>query len=258
MIRPEQIGIFSFGYATLQSSWWLENVNRTNLMNRIYYFFDEGVSCRANRQQVVFLPGRFYLLPANLPLCFSLDPKRTVRQFYIDFYIQEVSFREKLFEADENDVMREFSVFLRAYLKKHEITGIVNGKEGGEVSEMIRLKTAEILMLFSEQESVFAEGDGALFGVVSYMQKHYGEPVSLETLCRISALSENQLIRNFQKRYQITPYQYLKQFRMNMAMARLSAGESVTSVAEEVGFSSVAAFSNAFKKFYGVAPSRTN
>lgn len=256
MIHPEQIEIFSFGYAKLQSSWWLDNVNRVNLMSRIYYFFDQGVSCQANGQKIDFLPGQIYLLPASLPLSFSMNPGTNVRQLYIDFYLSTAAFREKIFTAEDSETVRSIISFLQAYLKKHHISGSLLGNK--ENNGMISLCIAAILTLFCEQEPVFSEGDDALSEVVSYMQRNYGKRISLENLCRISALSENQLIRSFQKRYKITPYQYLKQFRMSMAAARLSVGESITNVAEDVGFSSVAAFSNAFKKFYGVAPSRTN
>lgn len=257
MICPEQIEIFSFGYASLQTSWWLDNVNGTNLMDRLYYFFDSGVSCRAGEQLVHFVPGRFYLLPSNLPLFFSLDPEKNVRQFYVDFYLPEVSFGRKIFEAREKSVMDGLFCFLESYLQKHRISGIVVGNREKQVSDMLRLELAVFLSLLNEQEPIFQEGDCSLSSVVSYMQKHYKEELSLEALCKISALSKNQLIRNFQKTYHITPYQYLKQFRMNMASTRISAGEPIARVAEEVGFSSVSAFSNAFKKFYGDCPSDT-
>ena len=65
---------------------------------------------------------------------------------------------------------------------------------------------------------------------------------------------QNQLIRSFNIRYGISPYAYIKSFRMNMAIKMLNDGYTVSKTASELGFESTAAFSTSFKKYFSVSP----
>jgi AraC family transcriptional activator of mtrCDE len=51
------------------------------------------------------------------------------------------------------------------------------------------------------------------------------------------------------------PAKFVLLLRMRIAAERLRAGESTTSAADHVGYQSIAAFSRAFKKVIGEAPS---
>ena len=53
-----------------------------------------------------------------------------------------------------------------------------------------------------------------------------------------------------------SPYQHLRRLRLHHALARLQAGSSVASAADEVGFSDPAHFSRAFAQCFGLPPSR--
>jgi AraC-like DNA-binding protein len=54
----------------------------------------------------------------------------------------------------------------------------------------------------------------------------------------------------------IPPMQYLTKWRMQIAAQLLTSGNvNVATVADQVGYASEAAFSRAFKKITGIAPS---
>jgi AraC-like DNA-binding protein len=79
---------------------------------------------------------------------------------------------------------------------------------------------------------------------------------TIEELGRKVGLSRSVLAERFTDLLGMPPMQYLAKWRMQIAARILSDGSaSIASIAEEIGYESEAAFSRAFKKLVGVAPS---
>jgi AraC-like DNA-binding protein len=79
---------------------------------------------------------------------------------------------------------------------------------------------------------------------------------SLESLARAVAMSRSAFAEHFTKFVGTPPMQYLTSWRMQIAANQLlSTTDSVTAVANRIGYDSEAAFSRAFKKVVGAAPS---
>ncbi len=79
---------------------------------------------------------------------------------------------------------------------------------------------------------------------------------TLESLARKVAMSRSALAEHFTKFVGTPPMQYLTNWRMQIAANQLlSTTDSVTVVANRVGYDSEAAFSRAFKKTVGTPPS---
>jgi AraC-like DNA-binding protein len=82
-----------------------------------------------------------------------------------------------------------------------------------------------------------------------------GHPWTLQELAREVAGSRSRLSEGFTYLVGCPPMQYLTQWRMQLAATRLTpGGPKVAAVAAEVGYESEAAFSRAFKKVTGLAP----
>lgn len=87
----------------------------------------------------------------------------------------------------------------------------------------------------------------------------HGEPArawTIEELAREVALSRSVLAERFSDLVGMPPMHYLAKWRMQIAAGMLSAGNTnIATIAAEIGYSSEAAFSRAFKKTVGVPPS---
>ncbi len=78
---------------------------------------------------------------------------------------------------------------------------------------------------------------------------------TLDALAHEVAASRSRLAERFTALVGQPPMQYLAQWRMQLAAARLAEGSAkVATIAAEVGYDSEAAFSRAFKKLVGVPP----
>ena len=81
------------------------------------------------------------------------------------------------------------------------------------------------------------------------------DPLSIEAVAREVRISPYHFIRQFEAVFGDTPQQFRIQSRLDLAKRLLAAGDSVTDVCLEVGFSSLGSFSYLFARRVGVPPS---
>jgi AraC-like DNA-binding protein len=77
---------------------------------------------------------------------------------------------------------------------------------------------------------------------------------SIETLSSLAGISRFHFIRLFKRAFGTTPYQYLKNKRLEDGRQLLAEGKSVSEVAFSLGYPDLAAFSKAFKQCHGFSP----
>lgn len=80
------------------------------------------------------------------------------------------------------------------------------------------------------------------------------ESWSLERLARESGMSRASFAARFREAVGMTPGKYLSHWRLGVAKSLLKKGRPLALVAEEVGYSSPAAFSRAFSAHFGTPP----
>lgn len=89
-----------------------------------------------------------------------------------------------------------------------------------------------------------------------YLEAHYREAVTLESLASLLQRHPRHLIEVFRQAYGLPPHTYLLQRRVREAKRRLLAGEPAVELALDLGFYDQAHFSSTFKRFTGVTPGR--
>ena len=93
------------------------------------------------------------------------------------------------------------------------------------------------------------------------LQNDRGEQLHVDDLCRAAGVSERTLRNAFRKIHGVSPYRYLRGFRMTQArQALLSAGSrhgTVTEVAMQFGFLELGRFSVDYRSAFGECPSAT-
>jgi AraC family transcriptional regulator len=89
-----------------------------------------------------------------------------------------------------------------------------------------------------------------------YIDSYFKTHLDIETIARISSLSEYHFFRVFKNVFGITPHQYIINRRLTYAENLLKKGHrSITLVAHEAGFSDIYSFSKSFKSKFGISPS---
>lgn len=93
--------------------------------------------------------------------------------------------------------------------------------------------------------------------VLIYISHHLAEPIYIQELAASVNLSEKYFITFFKKTMGVTPINYITQLKMKKALEYLhEQNYSVKEVASLVGYPDIYTFSKAFKKVYGISPSK--
>jgi AraC-like DNA-binding protein len=97
--------------------------------------------------------------------------------------------------------------------------------------------------------------DATVGRALTCLHEHPGDGWTLEKLAKAVGLSRSALAERFTHFVGDPPMQYLTRWRMQTAARLLADGQGkVSTVAQQVGYDSEAAFSRAFKKAAGVPP----
>ncbi|MBO5046580.1 MAG: helix-turn-helix domain-containing protein [Clostridia bacterium] len=84
---------------------------------------------------------------------------------------------------------------------------------------------------------------------------HMNQPYNLDEMSRKLFLSKSEIIRCFKNAYDVTPYQFLLDLKINYAKTMLENGHSsIKEISEHLGFSSPYHFSETFKRRVGLSP----
>lgn len=113
-------------------------------------------------------------------------------------------------------------------------------------------------MLDAEPESVkqtSPEKEERLKKMLTYIHQEYKNELSLEDIACSSGVSKRECLRCFKETINITPFNYLKKYRLEMAYILLKNTEdTVITIAESCGFHSASYFGKVFRKNTGMTP----
>ena len=153
---------------------------------------------------------------------------------------------------------KEQSLFLS--LAKNMETGQSSSKKIAEVERWLNL--GQILVLLCKVRSRTSQEDFSnepirsphTQKILQYIDKHYTEPISLDTLSAGCFLNKSYLCRIFKRETGIRIHDYIIYRRISHAMSLLRRGESVNNAARMSGFNSDTFFITVFREKLGVTP----
>lgn len=91
--------------------------------------------------------------------------------------------------------------------------------------------------------------------IVTYMEKHYQEPLSLEQLSGLISCNDQYLCRFFREIAGVSPIRYLISYRLEQACSLLArTSQPVTDIALECGFENISYFIRKFREEKGCTP----
>lgn len=98
---------------------------------------------------------------------------------------------------------------------------------------------------------------GRLNAILHFVDKHYDERLTLSDIAKQYHINYYYLSHFFKNISGVSFQEYLTRVRLNKSLQRLSDPQkTITEIAYEVGFPNAKAYTTAFKKKYGVQPSK--
>ena len=90
---------------------------------------------------------------------------------------------------------------------------------------------------------------------IRHMKEHLADPLDLDALAQVSAMSKFHLVRVFDETTGTTPHHFLSCLRIQRAKELLlKSGMPITEVCLEVGYTSLGSFSSTFSELVGLSP----
>ncbi|UQT30834.1 AraC family transcriptional regulator [Roseburia intestinalis] len=93
--------------------------------------------------------------------------------------------------------------------------------------------------------------------IITYVERHYMEPLSLSDISDRFALNPEYFCRFFKKNMGFTFLEYVNMVRLSHIYSDLmQTGDSITQIMERHGFINYKVFNRMFKEVYGCLPSK--
>jgi AraC-like DNA-binding protein len=89
---------------------------------------------------------------------------------------------------------------------------------------------------------------------VRIMKTQIARPLTVAELAESACMSQSGFAHLFKETTGVSPYQFLKQLRLEHARKLLLDGRNVSSAASEVGYSSLSHFIEEFRRYFGETP----
>lgn len=178
--------------------------------------------------------------------------------FRIDADLNHFSIKNKkniyLYRFGEDGLRRYrplFDTICRAYNERR----MCHRSEG--IACLLTLLTEYNRALESQNERLRpASRESMLTDLLQYISDNLANDLSLDTVAEKFFTNKYHLSHLFKQSMHISYYQYVIQMRLLLGKKHILAGEPAGKVWEQCGFSDHAGFYRAFRKMYGMSPSR--
>lgn len=192
-----------------------------------------------------------------LPRFISGENKGLLYQKYIKPVIDDQNFKGCILQP-ENSWQKEVLECLEEVYRYC--------KEDTWSSELlVRNALSRAWMILAEQErpenGIYAEKstdtkyEKRVKKILEYIERYYGDYITIEDMARQVNISRTECFRCFQKITGQTPLEYLTFYRLGQAAYKLrNTDHSITEICITSGFSQPSYFGKKFREYYGVSP----
>lgn len=180
--------------------------------------------------------------------CVFIDKK-----YFEDIYLM-YSDNVPVFDRAEfficSDVLKALNTFSFEYSKQMKNSSITLNAQSEILTHWI---IRSILGEDMDMRSI--SDDYNIARIQHYIEKHYGDKLSVSQLAFMAHMSETSLNRAFHREFQTTVMKYILKLRLEKAKVLLRRTDTpITQVAQRCGLGSSAYFAQMFKKELGVSP----
>ena len=135
------------------------------------------------------------------------------------------------------------------------------GDYGGDLSSVglliqLLVEINRIALAGPQKHELKDKSSGLITQVLDYINSHYNEDLSLDSLAGMFYISKYHLSHEFNRLVGTSVYRYIIQKRLVIAKQLLSAGVAPTEVYQHCGFGDYANFYRAFKSEYHIGPKK--
>lgn len=251
----KQFDILHYGISNVTEEWAF-SLSKTNFTDRIYYIVEEGAGYIEEGVKKYFIKNHLYIINHSADIKYFVDDYKFCHAF-IDYTSSDLSGYDRVLDIfpQNGEILKADTDAMMCFLGNSEVE---NKKKGSfhPYSKRLMLILESILSDVEELYHTVTVEKPVISDAVRYIHKNYDKIIYVNNLAKSVHLSKNQFTRLFFKTTGKTPYQYIKEYRFDMAIAMIEKGATIAEASAKCGFLSISAFSNSFKKRFGFSPGK--
>lgn len=162
-------------------------------------------------------------------------------------------------QSENLKITHKISLLLKDIVKSEWKNYYLKMHANATVLKLLLLQLHQIKQINTNQKSETIAPNSIVEMVKEFITKNYNKPLSLELLCKKFGTNEYTLKKDFKATYNHTVFGYIADLKMEKSKKLLIKNKlSISEVSEKIGYKNPQHFSTAFKKKYGVSPSKIN
>jgi len=262
---------FGFHAEFCENNFWKHTITHNHFHNvyELYYLVENEVIYFVEEKAYLVKPGMMVVIPPNRKHA-TFPVNNDIRKRYLiylpEYFVEELlkddadllnRISSKPFIVDNNDKMIEhfFKKIIEEFKKPNgsiaiqkaligELFVTLNGYYGDEKKSEFSSETNEI-------------ASGTINLITKYINDHYSERITLETLSNKFFLNPSYISRIFKLKLNISFSAFLRNIRINKVIDYLKDTDyTITEIAQKTGFDSSSSLCRVFKKNVGMSPLR--
>ncbi|MGM9476562.1 helix-turn-helix transcriptional regulator [Pedobacter sp. GSP4] len=248
----------------------------------IKFVFNGSENCEINKRKFRIYPDTFAIVNAGTNFCSKIDSINPVNTFSVSFgenFIKD--FHHSFSSSDENLLdgkeAGEIPAFIESlypftgdmrfnvlHLKKQLDKGLNNEMLINEymyhcLLNYYKIYDKEVVQKLGRLSFIKTKTREEVLKRLTlakeFISSNYNQNISLEHIAEQACLSVNHLLRTFKEAYEISPYQFLMQLRLNRAKMLLqTTSYSLNEIVGLVGFECPSSFIRLFKNTFNITP----
>lgn len=225
----------------------------------IYYFISGNVGYMVEGKHYDLKPGTILLFRPNLVHGVKVDPAVLYTRYAFHFVPEFIpkEYRDILLEPfDEENVIyeeRELAEWFDSVLASAELP-----KQVREIAVVSRFQSLLAELYAQKSHGTTDEKPMLSDSIVTYINEHITESISLDVISKKFFISKSQLNRIFKNSMDTTVWNYISLKRANIARQLIYRGESAENAAAAAGFGDYSTFYRTYKKVTGHSPAETS
>lgn len=245
--------------------WYLKD--NVNFQRFFYIKTGRGYMLDDSGNKSPFKPGNLYLFPYNVVQRFENDPDDPINHIYFDFLSTPpiVAPEPIVYGVSEESALQDLIKAIDRILPTRKDSwesdapskniGQIPDADSGSVDEyrqiVYSLFSATLTILSSIKEVPFSS-DALINSALETIRERYMEPLTIADLASDAGFEVNHFIRRFRRIMGVTPYSYLRSFRLMKARGLVGSGMTLTEISELVGYENASSLSRALSDKHNI------
>ena len=235
----------------------------TSTVNELIFLMNGSIKLTYDNHSHIISPGEIALLPMDCLHKEEFSDKLDLETFFIHFTWEH---KKEFFSVVDNINIKKLSPGIRFEVNTiiNSLRSITNLNGNNRLLAQARLNLL-LTIIYCDIETIsgsleqkeFAKRQQLVRRTKSYMNANFSKNISLDDIAEYLNVSKFYISRVFRAETGMTPFEYLNDYRMRVALQFLREGRLyISEIAVKTGFSDRKYFSKVFKKFYGAPPSK--